>query len=288
MTIGKKLGSVKSLKESLKRGAGGGTFIKYVPKGQGDAPGTMTVRFLEDPVNWINYYEHWDTTMNKSYPCIEDNCPGCATDERRSSRYLANALDVENDRVVPLQMPKTLVSTLVTMYERMDTLLDRDFELIRSGDGLDTTYNAIPEAPLKRKMDKYEKHDLEKVLNDAFQSAFGTDEATEEETVSSTETAKKGRGRPAGSKNKPKAEPQFTPDVDVAVDQDDDVPVPEDEEVETEADADPSEGEDFYTEEELQTKPLGELRSIARDYGINTKGLNKIDLIEAILTPDDE
>lgn len=288
--IGKKMGDLKALKQSLKKG-GAGTFVKFIPK-----EGSITVRFLDEPTEWINYYEHFDGAIRKSYPCIEAQCPGCATEERRTSRYLANALDIEADRVVPLQLPKTLVSSLVALYERMNTLTDRDIELIRSGEGLDTEYSALPEPPTNRPIAKYDKHDLSAILDSAFNSVFGQDEE-DEDNGQATPVAKarpKGKRSPAppvdtdNGEDRPrkpapkvpakKKEPQFTPEVDV--DDDPFEPLPEAE--------DDTEEADYYTAEDLKEMPLGELRAVARDYGIVTKGLGRPDLIEAILNPEED
>lgn len=318
--IGQKMESLKALKQNLKKG-GGGTFIKYIPK-----EGAMTVRFLEEPTEWVNYYEHFDGTIRKSYPCIETQCPGCATEERRTSRYLANALDVEADRVIPLQLPKTLVSSLVAMYERMQTLTDRDIELVRSGEGLDTEYTAIPESPTKRNLGKYEPHDLSAVLDESFNSVFGGDTEPEAASDNGSVTPKR-RGRPPGSGKKaavavddesgvdeeatpvrpaknaaaakaakkppaaPKkkaSEPTFTPEVDEDDDEPEPFPVDESDVDVSEEIPDMAAEDDFYTEEDLKSMPLGELRAVARDYGINTKGVSRGDLIEAILNPEDE
>lgn len=287
MPIGTKVGNIKNLKDSLKRGSGG-SFIKYIPKDS-----SLTVRFLEDPENWVNYWEHFDSTLRKSYPCIDDNCPGCATGENKSSRYLANAVDVDNDRVIPLQLPKTLVSSLVALYERMDTLLDRDFELVRSGEGLDTTYNVVPEAPLKRKLTKYQLHDLQQILDESFQSVFGA--APEE-----AEVPKKAVMPRKKSKAAKIADPVFTPDDDEDEDVEEDVDpdVDEDEAVDVavetpmveavDVDEDVDDDGDFFSEDDLNEKTLGELRAIAKDYGIPTKGLNRVQIIEAILTPEED
>lgn len=300
MPIGRKMGSIRDLKESLKTGGSGkGTFIKYIPRGTSGSTGSLTVRFLEDPESWVNYYEHWDETLQKAYPCIDLDCPGCATNEKRSSRYLANALDVESDRVIPLQLPKTLTSTLVALYERYGTLTDRDIELLRSGEKLDTTYNAVPEAPMPRKVTKYQMHDLQQVLDDSFASAFGVDDDDDEEPPK----AKNGRGRSQAARRathdvdddddvddepeppKPKAKgkkaPKFEPDVEDV--EDDEEPEADDEPEDAEGD------DDFWTEDELEAMGIGALRAIARDdYGINTKGMTKPELIEAILEPEDE
>ena len=182
MPIGKKVGSVKNLKKSMKSGGGGAGFIKYIPKDQ-----SMTVRFLEEPTEWFNFTSHYDETMRRSYPCIGDNCPGCSAGIRGSSRYLTNALDTDRDEVVALELPKSLAGQLTSIFERKDTLVDRDFELVRDGEGLDTTYSAIPEAPTKRKFDKYTLKDLEQVLEEAYKSAFDDEDA---EDVAPTPTKK--------------------------------------------------------------------------------------------------
>jgi hypothetical protein len=299
MPIGKKMGSIKVLKESLKSGGGSGTFIKFIPK-----DGSMTVRFLEDPEEWINYVEHYDEVLRKSFPCVEANCPGCATDSRKSSRYLANAVDIENDRVVPLQLPKTLVSSLVAMYDRMGTMLDRDFELIRSGEGLDTTYSAIPDAPLPRKMTKYTPHDLEQVLDDAWKAMHGIEEVDDDDDEDVEPVAKQPKpAKKVAPRKKSKAakkqvdhedvaEPEFTPDVDDDDDEDmaptdasvEDIVANEDDEDDVAVDDD----DDYITEAELKAMDLGPLRAFARECGVNTKGMSKPQIIEAIMEPEEE
>ena len=41
----------------------GGRWIKYVPKN-----GSINVRFIEEPENWVNCPEHYDQTRRKSFP----------------------------------------------------------------------------------------------------------------------------------------------------------------------------------------------------------------------------
>lgn len=176
MPFGQKATSLKQLKKNLKKGSG--SFIQFIPK-----EGSLTVRFLQEPEEWVAFTEVYDPTLRRGYPLPEEGMPGYDDDLRRSSRYLCNALDVENDKVIPLQLPKTLVNQLVVRYEKYDTICDRDYELIRDGEGKETTYMASPESPSARKVTKYMNQliDLEKALEDAYNNVFGGDDTEEDE-----------------------------------------------------------------------------------------------------------
>lgn len=165
---GERAGSMKNLRKSLKKGAGGGTFIKRVPQND-----SILVRFLTEPEDWFGYYEHYDSNSRNYYPCVEDDCPGCADDERRSFRYLANALDVDNDRVVPLKLPKSLANRIVIKFDKYNTIMDRDYDLISSGEGLDTEYDVDPESKMKRNLAKYDHLDLGAILEESWENVFG-------------------------------------------------------------------------------------------------------------------
>lgn len=321
MPIGRKMGSMKELKKSLAKGGGAG-FIKYVPKN-----GSLNVRFLDEPENWVNYAEHYDQVIRKSYPCNgEDTCPGCKTDERRSSRYLANAVDLDQQKVIPLQMPKDLANRLVVRYEKKGSLTDCDIELSRAGEGLDTVYDYDADAPKPRKVSQYVLLDLLNVLDEAFNSVFGDDDDDDDDDTPAKPVAKvKGRKpskaaavavatqvgddddddeddddepvdepvkptKKAGpkvtgaakkaAKNKPVEEPVFEEDDDDADDDDDD---------DTEGADTDDEADDYYDQESLEKLSLGELRAVARDYGIVTRGMKAAAIITAILeAPEDD
>lgn len=291
MAIGQKMGSLKTLKKSLAKGSAGSAWVKYIPKN-----GSMNVRFIEEPENWVNYVEHWDSTLRKSFPCNgESGCPGCITGERKSNRYLANAVDVDADRVVPLQMPKDLANRLVVRYERNGTLTDRDFELSRSGEGLDTVYDLDAGPQDRKKIDKYAPLDLIKVLEDAYNDIFSPDDDVDAVVPTPAKAKAKSRAavairddnpdvdedgdeapeapvKPAAKKAAAKAkaavpEPVFTPEVD-----------------EDDGDEDGDDDEDAYDEETLRALPLGALRAVAREFEIEPKGMDQDDIIDAIMS----
>lgn len=167
----KKFGTMRAVKESLKKGGGGNqAWIKNVP-----AEG-ISVRFLTEPEEWFGYSEYYDESAKAFVPMAEGEVlPDGA---RPSFRYLANALDVESDRVIPLKLPKTAANALILKYDRFDTLLDRNYDLQRHGEGLDTSYDVTPDGPSKMNLAKYDLLDLEEVLLAARRQAVGDEGIT--------------------------------------------------------------------------------------------------------------
>lgn len=155
-----KAGTIKKLKSNLKRG-GAGSFIKNVPK-----DGAITVRFLTEPTEWVEYMEYYAEGMEPPFfPAFEGLDPEITADLKKpSKRYLSCAVDRDNGEVIALKMPKSLVESLMKKYDKYETVMDRDYELVRDGEGFDTTYEAIPEVPKKMNMSKFEPLDLMDVL----------------------------------------------------------------------------------------------------------------------------
>lgn len=168
---GKKMGNIKALRDSLKKGGSSlNTFIKNVP-----ADG-ITVRFLTEPEEWFGFYEYWNDEGRTFVPMAQGEIlPDGA---KPSFRYLTVALDIENDRVVPLKLAKTAANSLILKYDKFGTMTDRNYELQKHGEGLDTTYDVTPDAPSKLNLAKYELLDLEKVLVDARANALGETDTT--------------------------------------------------------------------------------------------------------------
>jgi len=169
---GKKMGSIKALKESLKKGgSSSGTYIKNVP-----AEG-ITVRFLTEPEEWFGFHEYWNDEGKNFVPMAQGEV--LPDGSRPSFRYLTQAVDIANDRVIPLKLAKTAANSLILKYDKFGTILDRNYELQKHGEGLDTTYDVTPDAPSKLNLAKYETLDLEQILIDARASALGETEKPE-------------------------------------------------------------------------------------------------------------
>jgi hypothetical protein len=173
MTVqfGSPVGTVKELKEKVSAG-GGPSMITFVPD---ESKGTLTVRFLTEPEEWIGYREVYDPIKRRYWPVPpDDSMPGTPDpDVRVSKRFLANAVDRATDRVIAIKLPASLVEQLIIRYDRFSTILDRDYILGRSGSGLDTDYYCDPEPPTKAKTDKYNPMDLNQVLVGSYESVWG-------------------------------------------------------------------------------------------------------------------
>lgn len=318
---GSRVGSLNRLRSDLKKGQG--NFIRRVPKED-----VLVVRFLSEPDGengFVRYETAYDPDLRRSYIVTEGTEP--PKDHTVSTRYLAAVLDVEEDKVIPLELAKTMVSKIIVRYDKRGTIMDRNYELFRTGEGRETEYYCDPGDMTKIKLDKYDVPDLEAVLEEMVEQQEAEEESDEKTTKPSSarkaaskaaaptkkgaakkaaakpvepeeedddedeeeeeveEAPKKGRGRPVGSKNKPKPQPE--PEEDEEEEEEDD----EDEEFEEDADADDDEDEDEdeeYTEEELNAMSLADLRATAKQYSIDTTGMKKKDLINAILYDDEE
>jgi hypothetical protein len=160
---GGKVGSIKTLKRNIKRSSQSGDRLVRI-----GADESLTGYFLTEPDEWQQYDEHYmkDHQPQWYFPCVESDCEGCDAGERSSNRHLASFLNTDENMVVPLVIPVTLAEDLVVFFDRYGTLMDRPYELMRTGSGKnDTSYKALPEAPNPRfKLDRFTPLDLNAVL----------------------------------------------------------------------------------------------------------------------------
>lgn len=191
---GGRVGSVATLKKKLKKGGGSGERMAVIP-----SDGSLTVRFITEPEEWVEFFQHYDSSRSGSYyfPCIE-NCPESHEGEDKpSKRYLANAVDTQEGKVVPLVLPASVASSLVKKYDKYKTLLDRDYEISRTGTGFDTEYEVDAEPASKMNLSRFDPLDLEALLAAQLEEPEDDDE---EEVKSSKPNPKKGvktRRKPA-------------------------------------------------------------------------------------------
>lgn len=240
----KQMGSMKAVKESLKKGGGSDkTWIKNIP-----ADGII-VRFLTEPEHWFGYYEYYDSDNKQFVPMAEGEI--LPDGVRPSFRYLTNALDVETDRVIPLKLPKTAANSLIIKYDKYETLLDRNYELDKHGEGLDTTYDVTPTGPSQMVLSKYDLLDLESILVDARNMALGE-----------TDTEQSSKG-------------SFNDD-DIDTDDDDD----DDDEIDTPA---ATANGKTYTEDDLRQMSVRDLRIIALELDLDPRGKTKDALVDEII-----
>lgn len=176
--------SVKALRNSMKKG-GSDNRLKRIPK---DEP--LVVRFIQEPDEWFEFFEHWDDSTNRPVICADD-CEYCADDVRVSKRALASVVVIAEGKVEPLVLPSTLVNRLLTRYDKYHTMIDRNYELIRTGNGLDTEYDVEAEAPTPMRLSRYAAIDATELLESM---APGADEEDEDEAPAPKKAVKR---RPA-------------------------------------------------------------------------------------------
>jgi hypothetical protein len=143
------LGSKQAVKKAAAKG-GGGDFAQIL-KGDGD---TWKVRFLIEPENWLEYFEHYYD--GKYVVCDDEVCPACDDGVRRSQRFLVPVLMVDDSKVACIKLAKTAYSALERKYQRYDTMTDRDYEITRHGTGQnDTEYEVEPGDPIKVNLSRF-------------------------------------------------------------------------------------------------------------------------------------
>jgi hypothetical protein len=111
-------------------------------------------------------------------------------------------LHVEEGRVVPLAMPKSLAASVEKKYTKYGTLLDRDYELTRDGTGFDTTYDCTPEAPTKINIGRYDLLDLKEILVNQLEMADNAESKDEDEDENEP-VARKRAAKKTTAKRKP-------------------------------------------------------------------------------------
>ena len=271
---GKKMGSVKAVKDSLKKGGSSlNTYIKNVP-----AEG-ITVRFLTEPEEWFGFYEYWnDESRNFTPMAVGEILPDGA---KASFRYLASAVDVDSDRVIPLKLAKTAANSLILKYDKYGTMLDRNYELQRHGEGLDTTYDVTPDAPTKLNIGKYEVIDLEQVLITARATSLGeSDVKKSEPTIDDDEIDEevKPKSKVISAGSKAVSSVKKTAKVEELDDEDDE----DDEVVEMEDE------EEVLDEETLSSMTIRDLRTICEDMEIDYEGMAKPAMIRSIIEASEQ
>lgn len=164
-----RLGSVKNIEKSLKGGGGRGDKIATVP-----AKGSLFVRFLQEPVDFHSYYEYWDADAKQSFPVVEGEDPPDGA--RISKRYIGNALLTDDKTVRAVIMPTSLFEQIFQKFQKFGTVMDRDYELSKTGSALDTKYHADYESPSKMNLKRYDLLDLDEVLQSMLDAADDDDD----------------------------------------------------------------------------------------------------------------
>lgn len=156
----------KELKEKFASG-GDGPVIYLKPDQD------IRVRFISSPEEWRVYESHRLQKDNRWFdvPCIGDGCPA---DEDGGDQPRTVALVplyiVEKKKVKFFKASPRLMNDMLTIYNRTNKkgkskLLDRDYNILREGEGKETRYLLDAEEPEKRpEVKELEVPDADKLL----------------------------------------------------------------------------------------------------------------------------
>jgi len=158
---------------------GGGNFIKYLKDGDN------TFRILQEPDEWLYYWEHF-SPAGFSFPCprgtndpIED-CPGCSSDNekmKKVNRKIAfNILHSFNGQeyVDAFKIGPMVADKLDNRYKRFGTITDRDYTVTKyktSGDRWDFDVEGSNPTPIDLRKEEWK--DVEALLQQAWDDAWG-------------------------------------------------------------------------------------------------------------------
>lgn len=136
----------KGVRGAIKKRGGGGSGGAKLPKGYRFIPKDkeLIVRFLTGTDEWVSFREGW--IGNTPVVVDEDLVEEWQEEHGRwpSTRFLAPAIDVDNNEPIVVQIPLTLAKKFVMredkLAEKGKDLTDYDYELSKSGSGQDTEY----------------------------------------------------------------------------------------------------------------------------------------------------
>ena len=162
-----------------------GDFFKWFKDGD------TTFRIIQEPKEWEQYWEHFNPG-GFPFPCTNDRktCPGCTSSNekmKKASRKVAIQV-LEGEFVNVYKFPRTLADKLDNRYERIGTLLDRDYTITRfsskNSDGstkVDYDIEGGDKTPVD--LSKVEFKDVESMLQRAYDEAWGDSDRAKQTKV---------------------------------------------------------------------------------------------------------
>lgn len=174
-------GSVQKLRQNLTAASGAGNSRKLLLIRE-DEP--VKVRFLQNPDEWMIFYEHYVPDSKMFVPALDPDPLSAHADERvrrTSLRHMANVLNIETMQVQLLKMNQDLTNRLMMRFNRYETITDRNYEIVRSGTGLQTVYDIEPDDIEAMDLARFSSklHDMTLFLLQEADRYHGTDYADE-------------------------------------------------------------------------------------------------------------
>lgn len=156
------------------RRSGGGDFIRYLKDGD------QTMRILQEPDEWVHFWEHF-SPGGVSFPCNnEEDCPGCtSTNEKTkkpSKKVAFNILHAFNGQeyVDAMKIGPMVADKLDNRFKRLGTVTDRDYTITRYKTKQDRyDFDVEGATPTPVDLHKSEWKDIESMLVTAWEDVWG-------------------------------------------------------------------------------------------------------------------
>lgn len=192
--------SLSKMKSEIKKSGANKGKILYFKEGE-----KHRVRFLSDFEDGLEVKFHDSYALGVNVPCQEEfgrDCEYCEEEDLRTrSMYFWSVYDYEAEEVKLMMFAVnncTPVSALASLYESYGTLLDRDYEIKKSGSGQNTQYSVVPLKERKFRNTKVKALSDEAVLK-IIDKAYPADNS---EDVEDEEPKRKKQNKTKGNKDK--------------------------------------------------------------------------------------
>ena len=129
-------GSIASIKDSMR--GGNDRFLKLADDGD-----TVNVIFLQEPQEWVRFQQHslGQGEGFRSVACLGTGCPLCVDGNQPRFRAAINVYVTEEKVIKILFVSGESFSSLLSKFEKRQTLRDRVYSITREGIGLATKYH---------------------------------------------------------------------------------------------------------------------------------------------------
>lgn len=153
--VGKGLGAIKEANKNS-------TSILSLKAGE-----STEIRIIQPLEELISVYEHTEKINGRwmNIRCLgKDTCPLCKAGKYASFRTYIPVFDRKDEKVKILKASKTVGIVIVGLAEEYGDLTQRDFKILRQGEGVNTTYQFFPRDPQPFDTSELELPDIESLI----------------------------------------------------------------------------------------------------------------------------
>lgn len=153
--VGKGLGAIKEASKNS-------TSILSLKAGE-----STEIRIIQPLEELISVYEHTEKINGRwmNIRCLgKDICPLCKAGKYASFRTYIPVFDRKDEKVKIFKASKTVGIAIVGLAEEYGDLTQRDFKVLRQGEGVNTTYQFFPRDPQPFDTSELELPDIESLI----------------------------------------------------------------------------------------------------------------------------